>query len=260
MVTFKAVLRNSLESLLSENLYYQLLDTYIKNIQPLVYAGNQVSCPICGGKFHKFLPAGDAVRRDNATCPKCLSVERHRLLWLYLNNKTNFLTDKLRVLHFAPEPWFVDIFKRLKNLEYMTADLDPNLAMIGFDMMDIPFKDNYFDVILCSHVLEHVPDANKAMSELYRVLKPNGWAILQVPIDMSREETLEDPSIITPEDRERFYWQHDHVRLFGRDYKNKLANVGFQVKVDDYVKSFGSEKIKIYGLQDSEDIYLCSKK
>ena len=155
-------------------------------------------------------------------------------------------TDHLRVLHFAPEHIFDRAFKSLDNLDYMTADLDPNRAMIEMDITNITYEDNSFDVILCSHVLEHVMDDKKAMSELFRVLSPGGWAILQAPV--LREKTYEDPAIVTPEERERLFGQRDHVRIYGLDYRDRLESAGFNVKVDGYVRKLGSAKIRRYGL------------
>ena len=123
----------------------------------------------------------------------------------------------------------------------------------------MPFESNSVDVVLCSHVLEHIPEDNKAMSEFYRVIKNDGWAILQVPVDYTRAETYEDFSITDPGDREKAFGQHDHVRWYGRDYKNRLANVGFTVTEDDYVKSFSTEELFKFGLMSSELIYHCGK-
>lgn len=251
-------LKTIAKATLSQEYKQRLVEVYQTNVRPLMYVGNQLTCPCCDTSFRKFLPSGHSPR-ENALCPKCFSLERHRLLWLYLQNETNFFSDKLKLLHFAPEPCFQKQFQEMPNLEYITTDLSVPGVTIHMDIMDIPFKNNYFDVILCNHVLEHVPDDRKAMSELYRVLKPNGWAILQVPLDIEREETFEDPSIVSPEERARFFGQHDHVRMYGLDYKNRLEEAGFKVKVDDYVKKLGSEVIDKYGLQASEDIYFCHK-
>ncbi|WP_293138876.1 class I SAM-dependent methyltransferase [Okeania sp. SIO3I5] len=186
-------------------------------------------------------------------------MKRHRLLWLYLKNKTNFFDEDLKVLHFAPEYSFYRRFANQKNLDYISADLYSPRAMVKMDITNILYEDNLFDVIICSHVLEHIPDDRKAMSELWRVLKHGGWAILQVPIDINSQETLEDPNIQSPEDRLRFYGLEDHVRMYGLDYKDRLEEVGFTVKVDEYVKELGSDIIEKYGLMETENIYLCIK-
>ena len=127
------------------------------------------------------------------------------------------------------------------------------------DITNIAYEDNCFDVILCNHVLEDIPNDKKAMQELFRVLKPGGWAIIQVPIDLNREQTFEDPSIVLAEEKERLFGQYDHVRLYGKDYKNKLEVIGFKVKVDGYVRTLGKEIIKKHGLKETEDIYFCTK-
>lgn len=223
---------------------------------PILYAGNKVECPVCEKSFSKFLSYGSKVaQRDNALCPNCLSLERHRLLWLYLNTKTDFFTAPKRVLHIAPEQCFHGRFKKLKNLDYITGDLFSPLADYKFDLHDIPFKDNEFDIILCNHVLEHVKDDHRCMTELHRVLRPGGFAILQVPIDYNREVTYEDPTITSEEDREKHFWQKDHVRLFAKDYPQKLAAAGFIVKQETLVNDLPATERKRYKLQESEIIY-----
>lgn len=231
---------------------------YRSLISSLMYIGKQVTCPCCNGSFRKFLLYG-VKARENALCPKCESLERHRLLWLYLKNKTNFFTDKLRVLHFAPEYIFQKTFKPMPNLDYISADLLSPLAMVKMDITNISYEDNFFDVILCCHVLEHIIDDHRALTELFRVLKPSGWAILQVPIDLNRDKTFEDANIVTPKERERIFGQKDHVRIYGRDYKQRLEKAGFTVKVDTYVRELTDDMIKKYGLKKDEVIYFCTK-
>ncbi len=222
------------------------------------YKGKNVECPICMGSFRKFLPYGNK-GANNRLCPKCLSLERHRLLWLYLNNKTNFFSANLKVLHIAPEQSFINRFKKLSNLEYITADLISPLADVKMDIKNIPFKDNTFNVLICNHVLEHIDDEPKALSEVYRVLKPNGWAILQVPINLNFEKTYEDINITSPKEREIHFGQYDHVRFHGKDYPLRLENAGFKVKRDEYVKSLSPQLIQKYRLLEEEIIYLCIK-
>lgn len=148
----------------------------------------------------------------------------------------------------------------MSNLDYISADLESPLATVRMDITNILFDDNTFDVILCVHVLEHVMDDRKAMRELYRVLKPGGWAILQSPVDPDYEKTFEDPDIVSPEDRERFFGQKNHVRIYGRDYKDRLEEAGFTVKVDGYIRESGADLIERYGLEEHDtDIYLCTK-
>jgi SAM-dependent methyltransferase len=215
-------------------------------------------CPCCDSYSQSFLPFG-VIPRPNAMCPVCHSLERHRVLWLYLQDKTNLFRDKLHVLHFAPEEAFRRAIARLPNLQYVTADIEPGKAMLEIDITRIPFEDCTFDVILCNHVLEHVPEDRKAMSELYRVLSASGWAILQSPVDPTRDRTFEDPSITSPQDRERLFGQHDHVRVYGRDYKARLESAGFTVTVDDYSQKLGAARIIQCALGRDLDVYLCTK-
>ncbi|MBO2523358.1 MAG: SAM-dependent methyltransferase [Bacteroidetes bacterium] len=195
------------------------------------YIGNKVECPVCGKHFRKFLPYGYGKAMDNRLCPNCLSLERHRLIWLYLKQRSNFFLAPLKVLHFAPEQPFLKRFRALKNLDYTSADLDSPIADLHLDVTNIDLPDNQYDGMICNHVLEHVNDVNKAFSEIKRILKPGGWAILMVPINPD-VDTWEDPSITDPEERKRCFGQYDHVRQFGRDYAQVLEKAGFIVDAD----------------------------
>lgn len=229
-------------------------------IAPALYRGNAVACTVCDKQFSKFLSYGsNEALRDNVLCPHCLSLERHRLLWLYLNEKTDFFKTQIKMLHIAPEQCFHERFNKLENITYDTGDLESPLAKLHFDLHNIPLADNSFDVIMCNHVMEHVEDDNQCMAELYRVLKPGGWAIMQVPVDYSNPNTYEDATITSPEEREKHFWQKDHVRLYGRDYPQKLERVGFKVTSENFVKEIGAEKRNRYRLQEEEIIYLCKK-
>lgn len=216
--------------------------------------GNKFTDPIDGKSFRSFLPYGYGTQRNNVLSPSTLSLERHRLLWLYLKNETTFFTDNLKVLHFAPEQAFYKRFRNMKNLDYTTTDLLSPLADVKADICNLPFKDNSFDVILCNHVLEHIPDDTKAMQELYRVLKPNGWAILQIPQDLNRETTFEDDSITDKKERAKIFGQYDHVRIYGRDYFNKLRSIGFKVDEVDYTSTLSPNDVKTYCLAKGEII------
>jgi ubiquinone/menaquinone biosynthesis C-methylase UbiE len=169
-------------------------------------------------------------------------------------------------LHFAPEEVFYKKFKRMPNLNYIAADslisfIDGlcNRPDVAMDICDIRFPDESFDVVICNHVLEHVRNDGKAMREIYRVLRYGGWAILQVPIRKDQEKTLEDPNIVTDADRFRFYGSPDHVRFYGKDYKNKLESVGFKVNIDSYVQSIPPYLVQRYRLDKNEDIYIVYK-
>ncbi len=216
--------------------------------------GNKYTDPIDGKSFRRFLPYGYERSRENVLSPSTLSLERHRLLWLYLQNKTDFFTQPLKVLHFAPEQAFYKRFRKLKNLDYVTTDLDSPLADVRADICNLPFDENSFDVILCNHVLEHIPDDTKAMEELYRVLRPGGWGIFQIPQDLKREKTFEDDSITDPGERARIFGQYDHVRIYGRDYFDKLASVGFKVVEEDYTEEISENLIEKYRLAKGEII------
>lgn len=234
------------------------LATPILKLRALWYRGYNVYCPCCKGSFRKFLTFG-ANSRPDALCPGCLSLERHRLLWLFLENKTNLFSNSLKVLHIAPEFIFQRYFISMPNLQYLSADLEPDEVMVQMDITNIQYPDASFDVILCNHVLEHIPTDQVAMQELCRVLKPGGWAILQVPLDPKLENTVEGSPALTPEVREKRFGHHDHVRMYGQDYKTKLESAGFTVTVDRYTQELGLENIKKFGLMAGEDIYCCTK-
>ncbi|MFI8603109.1 class I SAM-dependent methyltransferase [Cellulophaga baltica] len=208
--------------------------------------------PIDGKSFKRFLPYGYESPRENVLSPSTLSLERHRLLWLYLKNETDFFTKKYKVLHFAPEQAFYKRFRALENLNYTTTDLDSPLADIKADICDLPFADNSFDIIFCNHVLEHIPDDTKAMEEIYRILKPNGWAVLQIPQDLKRATTFEDDTITDRKERAKIFGQYDHVRIYGRDYFTKLREIGFHVDEVDFTSKLTPETIDKYRLAKGE--------
>jgi len=221
--------------------------------------GDRYTDPIDGKSFKKFLPYGYGEQRPNVLSPSSLSLERHRLIWLYLKNNTSFFTAKKKVLHMAPEQCFLDIFKNLENLDYTTADLYSPIVDVKADILKLPFEDNSFDFILCNHVLEHIEDDSKAMSELYRVLKPGGTGIFQIPQDLSLEKTYEDFSIVTPKDRAAHFGQYDHVRVYGRDYFDRLRRVGFKVDEVDYSRSISDDLVDRYRLVKGEILPVCHK-
>ncbi len=225
----------------------------------LFYRGNKYQDPIDGKTFRKLLPYGYDKQRKNALSPSTLSLERHRLLWLYLKDKTDFFTAPKKVLHIAPEQCFINKFKNQENLDYITADLYSPIVDVKADILDLPFDDNSFDVVLCNHVLEHIEDDKKAMQELYRVLKPNGMGIFQIPQDLSLEETYEDFSITSPEERTKHFGQYDHVRIYGKDYFKRLQSVGFKVQEIDYSKELSNNLVEKYCLIKGEILPVCTK-
>ena len=240
--------------------YLQRVSRWALRILALFYRGNQVECPISGKSYRKFLPYGRIHPRENALCPDSQSLERHRLMWLYLKEKTDFFTAAHRVLHIAPEDCFIHLFEKMSHLqEYITADLESPLAKVKMDIHAIPFEDNRFSVVFCNHVMEHVDDDLQAMREIYRVLAPGGWAITQSPINYELVETYEDATITTARAKEKAFGQDDHARLYGRDYPQRLAMAGFRVVEEHFVQEMPPEKVKRYALPANEIIYLCCK-
>lgn len=235
------------------------LSYVVRPLITLLLKGNTFTDPIDGKSFKSFLPYGYGKQRNNVLSPSTLSLERHRLLWLFLKNKTDFFSKKKKVLHFAPEQAFYKRFRSMKNLDYTTTDLESPLADVKADICDLPFSANEFDVILCNHVLEHIPDDTKAMQELYRVLKPNGMAILQIPQDLTRATTFEDDTITDRKERAKIFGQYDHVRIYGLDYFNKLRHIGFKVDEVDYTNSLTKDQIARYCLANGEIIPVCYK-
>ena len=217
-----------------------------------------VECPVCGMVTNEFKPYG-VVPRPNALCPKCGSLERHRLLWLFLRENTNIFSKKIKVLDIAPIKGISEKLKTMPNIDYVSVDLNSRLAMIHMDITEMDFPENYFDCILCYHVLEHIPDDNKAMKELLRVLKPDGWSVLQVPIDTNLKFTVEGTNINDPQRRRELFGQEDHVRLYGLDYKDRLEDAGFKVEINDFAQSLSQEDLLRYSLMQNEKIYLCHK-
>jgi hypothetical protein len=236
-----------------------------RNLRKWLLRGNNVSCPCCGKHFSTFLPFGKPAR-FNAACPFCGSLERHRLLWNFLFlRKDKLIKSGMRLLHVAPERAFFKKFKREKQIQYFPTDkfMPGNYYLWGtkkIDILNIAYPDNFFDAILCSHVLEHVDNDMQAMKEFYRVLRPDGWAILQVPIDYNRADTFEDSSITAPEEREKHFGQWDHLRLYGRDYPQRLMQAGFKVECIDFCNTISeAEQVKT-GLDRKDGIiYFCKK-
>lgn len=236
--------------------YLQAVSGIGLRVVGIFYVGHAVECPICQHSYRKFLPYGRINPRPNALCPSCLSLERHRLIWLYLKEQTNFFTQKLRVLHIAPEPCFIKRFEKIHGDGYITADIESPLAKVKMDIHQIPFGENEFDVVLCNHVLEHVKDDIQVMREIRRVLKPGGWSILQVPFfSPVPDVTFEDPSVTNPREREKIFGQDDHVRLFGKDYANRIERSGLKAEEN----RFGAMQPDKFGLQKEEILYIGKK-
>jgi len=215
--------------------------------------------PIDGKGFKRFLPYGYEKQRPSVLSPSTLSLERHRLLWLYLQRETTFFEKELKVLHMAPEQCFLSIFKKMKNLNYTTADLYSPIVDVKADILNLPFEDMAFDFVLCNHVLEHIEDDAKAMSELFRVLKPGGIGIFQIPQDLSLEHTYENSSITSPEERAAHFGQYDHVRIYGKDYFDRLRKAGFKVNEIDYSAKLSPDLVEKYCLAKGEILPVCTK-
>ena len=234
--------------------FLQIISKPIFSIITLLYKGNNVLCPICKIELKKFFPYGRETR-ENALCPNCLSLERHRLLFLYLKSETDVFKKNINLLHIAPEECFINIFKKSKNISYTTRDLYSPLAEVKMDIHKIPFQNETFDVILCNHVLEHVDD-DKASKEIYRVLIPKGIFIAMIPIIEGWEKTYEDKSITSENNRSIHYGQGDHVRYYGRDFRQRIEKNG--LKLTQELTAEGKEVVK-YGLKRGEKVFVFIK-
>ena len=227
----------------------------LRRYRRVLHRGDAVECPLCGERFRHFMSAWN---RPGAICWGCGAHERHRALWLVLQARSARLDSARSLLHFAPE-WCIE--RRLRprvGAGYVSADLEPGKADRVLDVTRLAVDDAAFDAIICSHVLEHVDDDAVAMRELRRVLAPGGWAIVMVPLDLERERTYEDPSKVTPAEREAAFWQHDHVRLYGRDLPERLAAAGFAVTTILPAELVGPERAARYGLMPEERVFLCA--
>lgn len=243
----------------------QRLAGWLVPVAGLWYKGGRrdrgVACPVCGAHYRKFMPYGYVRSRANALCPNCLSLERHRLLWLWLERETDLLKRLPRTLHIAPE---VCLMRRLKRPfaarpeHYVTADLESPLADLHFDVQQIPLADDSFEVLICNHLLEHVADDRQAMRELHRILQPGGWGVLLSPVELDRPQTFEDDSITDPAERTRIFGQYDHRRIYGTDFADRLREAGFEVEVIDYAARLGETLRRRYALPDDR-IYRVKK-
>jgi len=234
--------------------------TGIEQCTAFLYFGNQYECNCCGKTFRKLKSKGNVLRK-NAKCPFCGSLERTRVLLFYLEKETDiFIKNDCKVLHFAPEKALFSKFMKQKNMEYTDADINPNYANYVFDIEEIPYSNAYFDYIICSHVLGHVSNEQKAIEELYRVLKPDGHALIMTVIDKTKETTFEDHSITTPEDRMQHYSEMDLARLHGLDFAQRLSH-RFKVEEIDYRQKFDEATQQRFSLGDGarEMIFNCTK-
>lgn len=219
--------------------------------RPMLYRGDAVRCPCCQTGFSRFMRHRGV---PNVRCPRCGSMERHRLLWLWLDAHPEFGAGVRRVLHMAPEPPLRRRFDT-SGVNYITADLASPLAAIHCDIQDLPFRDAWFDLVICNHVLEHIPDDRLALRELRRVLADRGRAILLCPIARGRTETFEDPEVTAPEQRLAAYGQEDHARLYGADYADRVREAGFELEVIDYLSELDSATIERHALRRADDVF-----
>ena len=213
--------------------WLQRLASWAVPIMGIAYLGRGRECPLCGSRRRKFMPYGYVTSREDALCPRCLALERHRMIWLWITRHTDLLERRPRLLHIAPEVSLMRHFKRhYKDCRerYTTADLESPLADMHFDVQHIPMEARSIDVVICNHLLEHVVNDRLALSELYRILKPGGWGIMLVPEDRSRATTFEDDTITDAKERTRLFGQYDHRRVYGSDYDLRLAEAGFVVE------------------------------
>ncbi len=227
-------------------------------IRSPLYLGNTVECPCCGGQFNTFLPfTGYHHTRKNAQCPRCGSLERHRLLWLFLKNKTDLFTKPAKLLHFAPELILQKKLRTIPGISYIGTDIDSPLADVKMDIHQIIYEEKTIDAIIIYHVLDHVKDDRLAMREMYRVLKPGGWAIIQSSVNMEQATTFEDPAAVTPKDKLRIYGQVDLARKYGRDFIDRLSETGFEVHAEQYGLELEPAEVAKYGVIRGEYIFYC---
>jgi SAM-dependent methyltransferase len=250
---------------------------YWQRIMGFYYSGSRYECPYCRRKFRKLLPGGEKHAvisekeiigsgfRLNAVCPRCYSTDRDRLLFVFLKHKGLF-SSVAKVLHVAPEGSLRVYIQKHTDIEYITGDKHTEgyndyyyeRGVTQLDITELPFNNESFDTIICNHVLEHIVDDQKAMRELYRVLKTGGWAVLQVPYSPKLETTFEDKTLLTDSDREKYYGQFDHVRIYGSDYTSRLENAGFRVSIIELGSDKYPELIK-YAVNPLEKIFLATK-
>ena len=242
----------------------QRVAEWIVPVVGLLYLGKGKQCPLCGCQRRKFLPYGYVTSRENALCPNCLSLERHRLLWLWLVRESDIGRGAMalpKMLHIAPEVALMRKFKKMYAStpdRYVTADLESPLADMHFDVQQIPLEAESFDAIICNHIMEHVEDDGKALRELYRIMRRGGWGVILSPVELEREKTFEDDTITDPAERTRIFGQYDHRRIYGRDYAERLREAGFEVYDIDYKNELSKAEQELYALP-TDHLYIVCK-
>lgn len=240
-------------NLIDNNLLLKPFEFIIMFLKKNWFKGKKIVCPLCKRSFRRLLPFGN---RKSVRCPFCTSLERHRLIMLYLLKKTNFFFNYLSILHISPNKGFLQLLENQSNLKYVSIDLLSPRVTQNMDISDLKFDDKTFDICICVHVLEHINDDIKAIKEIFRVLKPNGWAILQSPIDYSIEKTFEHiNSNLLREDKEGIH----HRRTYGRDYINRLEISGFNVRAEKFGLELGEKLAKKFRVDKNEIVYICIK-
>lgn len=228
-------------------------------LRALLFVGSKYVCPCCGWKLRAFTAGGVSLKqRELSYCPRCNSKARHRRIWLFLEERTNLFSAQLRLLEVGPKFSFARRFLKMTNLNYVAGNLQkhPN-TNLRLDVTSLPLFSDSFDALICVHVLEEVINDQLAMDEMYRVLKPGGWAVISVPTNMDAR-TYEDWSIVQPDERQRAFGEPAHVRVYGYDLKDRLRSSGFEVKVD-LSSDMPIEKRSKYGLRNDENIFYCRK-
>lgn len=233
-------------------------------LRAMLFIGSNYTCPCCGWNLRAFTWGGTSLKiRPLGYCPRCNSKARQRRLWLFLEEKTNIFSDPLHLIHIAPNYCFTRRFTRMSNINYVQLDYTNRLyekirpASLKVDLTQIPFGSNSFDALICQHVLEHIPQDQEVINEIYRVIKPGGWAVISSPIRWD-QKTFEDPTITDPEERKRAFGEKVHVRIYGNDLKDRLKAAGFEVQVD-FGKDINQITREKFGLREDEDIFYCTK-
>ena len=260
----------ALKKALGQHVPAPIVKWHLAHRWPL-YLGNRYQCNLCGTSFRSMVPGGSLEKvcselqiinmgyQPNMICPRCGAIDRWRLLWHFIQTHTDLLTMPCRLLQIAPEAQLQSLFRTYPTIKHLSIDKDNPLAMQKMDITRLDLDDQTFDAVICSHVLEHIPDDLCAMREIFRVLKPGGWAILQVPLSPVLNSTFEDPAIQSPEDRTRCYGQSDHVRIYGLDYQDRLRKAGFAINAYNALTTFGHEWVDHHAVDPRENVFFCTR-
>jgi len=228
------------------------------SVRRVFFTGRAHECPVCGSSLRSFVSGGIHHDLEETRCPVCGSEERHRMGWLVVGRVTaESGREPERVLHIAPAWCLESRFRRRWGDGYMAGSLEGGEGRVVADLTDLSFDSGSIDLLYCSHVLEHIVDDISAMREIGRVLAPDGWALVQVPITSDR--TREIPSVADAAERERLYGQSDHVRRYGADFSDRLREAGLAVTTWSPTKILSREEQVRYGIGDDEDVFVCRR-